>query len=297
MIPRVLVLLLLLVLVPAPAAAGTGGEIAYSLRGGREIYLVDPDGSGKRLLYRAPAKKTLFALDIIHDGGQLSFEEVDSSGQTATLKTISYGESGLGTVIRTVSGGRFQMDTARDGSLLFVEFFTGDVRLSAPGSSSSVSVGVPRQASKVAWLADGSFLYASEGQVWRATLANPAGTSLIGRDCVQSLSAAHVALEALVDTGQACGDPGLYRLFVDPPSIGASIAQGDSAAYSPDDACFIHIAPAQRGSYLMIRRLDGDGNPVQVGAKANYASVDWRGDSSPDPCPVPSLSPFRFRTP
>lgn len=297
MITRVLALMLSLVVVPSPAAAGTGGEIAYSLRGSREIYLVNPDGSGKRLLYRAPAKKTLFALDIIHDGGQLSFEEVDAGGQTATLKTISYGESGLGTVTRAIAGGRYTMDTARDGSLLFVDLFTGDVRLAAAGSSSSASVGVPRRASKVAWLSDGSFLYASQGQLWRATLTDPSGSPLVGRDCVQTLKAAHGAAEALVGVGQACGDPGIYRLAVAPPGIGASIVQGEAASYSPDDACFIYIAPDVRGGYLTIRRLFGAGDPVRVGAKGNYASVDWRGDSARPACPVATGSAFRFRTP
>ena len=296
MIPRVLTLLPLLVLVPDAAVAGTGGEIAYSLRGGREIYLVNPDGSGKRLLYRAPAKKTVFALDIRHDGGELSFEEVDSSGQTATLKTISYGASGTGTITRQISGGRFDSDTARDGSLLFVDFVTGDVRLAAPSNSSSASVGVPHRASKVSWLPDGSFLYVSLGQVWRATLDNPTGASLVSRDCVQTLKGAHSAAEALVTTGQACGDPGIYRLAVEPASIGANIVVGQDASYSPDDACFIYIAPEGRGAYLTIRRLDGTGT-VRLGGKANYASVDWRGDSSPQACPVSASSPFRFRTP
>jgi len=293
MIGRILALSMMFV--PAPAIAGIGGEIAYSLRGGREIYLVNPDGSGKRLVYRAPAKKTVLGIDMRHNGSELTFEEVDSSGQTGRLKTITYGASGLATVTRSISGGRFQIDTAPDGTLLFVDIFDGDIKRLAPGSSTPVSVGVPRSVSKVAWLADGSFLYASQAQVWRATLASPSGTALVSQNCVQSLKGAHTANEALLV--DACAQY-MGRLSVSPVSLDATLGRGQDPSYSPDDHCFIYITPSQRGgSLLKIQRLDGSGTAVQVEGKGNYASVDWRGDSSPAACPVTASSAFDFRTP
>jgi hypothetical protein len=285
----------MLMLIPAPVAAGVGGEIAYSLRGGREIYLVNPDGSGKRLVYRAAAKKTVLGIDMRHNGGELTFEEVDSGGQTGRLKTITYGTSGLGAVVREITGCRFSSDTAPDGSLLFVDSCNGDLKIIQPGGTAQ-SVGVPNNVSKAAWLPDGSFLYASAGAIFRATLGAPAsGTSLAAQDCVQTLNAAHGANEALVGVGDVCGRA-IKRLDVGTPSLGASIQDGYYPAYSPDDQCFIYLTAGFRGITLVIRRVDGTGIPLQL-RKANYASVDWRGDSSPGACPVTATSPFDFRTP
>jgi hypothetical protein len=288
-------LALILLLVPAPAAAGVGGEIAYSLRGGREIYLINPDGTGKRLVYRAPGRKTVLGLDMRSNGGELSFEEVDAGGQTGRLKTITYGESGLGTVVREIIGCRFNSDTAPDGSLLFVDSCDGILKRIPPGGAAE-TVGVPGEVAKVSWLHDGSFLYASASGISRATLGAPAaGTVLAAQDCVQTLNSAHEANEALVGVGDFC-DRAIKRLDVAAPSLSASIADGYYPAYSPDDQCFAYLTPAARNPTLVIRRVDGTGTPIQL-RKANYASIDWRGDSSNPACPVAASSPFDFRTP
>lgn len=294
MIGRILALSMMFV--PAPAIAGIGGEIAYSLRGGREIYLVNPDGSGKRLVYRAPAKKTVLGIDMRHNGSELTFEEVDSSGQTGRLKTITYGVSGTGSVVREIIGCRFNSDTAADGSLLFVDSCNGDLKLIRPASAVE-SVGVPGNVSKATWLVDGSFVYAlAGGSIVHATLNDPAsGTTLATQNCVQTLNAAHGANEALVGVGDVC-DRSIKRLDVGAPSLSASIQDGYYPAYSADDQCFIYLTSEFRGPTLVIRRLDGTGDPLKF-RKANYASVDWRGDSSPAACPVPAGSAFDFRTP
>lgn len=291
MIPRALAIVLLLI--PAPAAAGVGGEIAYSLRGGREIYLVNPDGSGKRLVYRAPAKKTVLGVDMRRDGGELSFSEVDSDGQTSTWKTITYGASGMGTTTRSISGCRFASDTAADGSVLLVDNMCGgDLKRIAPGENTPVSLGVPRAVFKAAWLPGGSFLYYSAGYVWRATVSSPSGIQVLAYQCIQTLRAAHVTNEALL----SCPNT-IDRLALDTASLSPNIAQGTDPSFSSDDACFLYVTPPTRGgSLLKIRRFGGTAE-VQLGAKANYASVEWRGDSSPATCPAPATSAFEFRTP
>lgn len=286
-------LLLALFCAPASATAGTGAEIAYSV--GREVYLINSDGSGKRLLYRGAIKTSIFAISMKRDGGELSFEEVAAKGQAGRLITVAYGNSGAGQVIRNVSGCRFDVDTRPDGAILAVDSCGGVVKFAASGSSDLQSVGVPRQASKVEWMPDGSFLYASEGKIWQATLSNPSGTAITDLDCVQSLGSANAASEVLVATGQACGDPRIDRLTI-PAGTATHLAVGPSAAYSQDDKCYVFVAPPQRrGAFLLMARIDGVGSSVQIGNSAKYGSVDWRGDSQPGTCRLITNDAFEFR--
>lgn len=287
-------LLLSLLMVSTPAVAGTGGEIAYSV--GRDVYLMNSDGSAKRLLYRGATKTSIFAISMKKDGGELSFEEVSAKGQTGRLITIAYSDSGPAQVVRNVPGCRFDVDTRPDGALLAVELNCGGiVKFAAPGSSDFQPVGVPTPASKVAWMPDGSFLYASQGKIWQATLSNPSGTAIANQDCVQSINTANAASEALVAVGQVCDGPRIDRLLV-PSGTASHIAAGPDAAYSQEDQCYIFVAPpSRRGSFLLMARIDGSGSSVQVGNSASYKSVDWRGDSQPGTCPLLASNALEFR--
>lgn len=285
---------LALLALSAPAVAGTGAEIAYSV--GRDVFLINSDGSGKRLLYRGATNTSIFAISMKKNGSELSFEEVSSKGQTGRLITVAYGNSGAAQVIRNVPGCRFDVDTRSDGALLTVELNCGGVvKFAAPGSSDLQPVGVPRQASKVAWMPDGSFLYASQGKIWHATLSNPSGTAIANQDCVQSINTANFASEALVAVGQFCDGPRIDRMMV-PAGTASHIAAGPDAAYSQDDKCYVFVAPPQRrGTFLHIARIDGVGSSVQIGNSGNYASVDWRGDSQPGTCSLLTNDALEFR--
>lgn len=282
------------------AAFAAPPEIAYSVRGSGSIYIVNPDGTGKRQIYRAPPRKDVFAISFRSGGGEIAFEEVDSTGQTGRLRTVEFGTSGAGTVTRTIEGCRFDVDFhPTDGSLLFVEIGNlstcgqGDIKRLAPGSSTPVSLGIQKQASKVAWLADGStIIFAAEGKIWTAPAnGSTAPEEIVAQNCVSSLEAGHERTEALLTVGSVCG-ASLDRLVLDPATLDAvtiqwGIASGESPSYSPDDLCFVYIAPAQRGSYLKVRRTQDTGTEVTIGKKANYASVDWRGEpSEPYGCPA-----------
>lgn len=285
--------LLTLLVTSTPAVAATGAEIAYSV--GREVYLMNPDGSGKRLLYRGATKTSIFAISMKKNGGELSFEEVANTGQSARLITIQYGDSGSAQIIRNVAGCRFDVDTRADGALLAVDMCGGAVKLADAGSSNFQTVGVPRQASKIAWMPDGSFLYAAEGKIWQATLSNPSGSAIANQDCVQSINTANAASEALVAVGQVCDGPRIDRLLL-PSGTATHIAAGPDAAYSQDDQCYIFVAPPQRrGSFLLMQRIDGSAPSVQVGSSARYGSVDWRGDSQPGTCRLLTSNALQFR--
>src|SRR5688500_15501200 len=80
----------------AAAAAGTGPEIAFVKAGTySEIYLVDPDGSRLRLLYRSGQRLRIFTIDMKPGGGELAFEEVACcSSANAALKVVRYDDAG-----------------------------------------------------------------------------------------------------------------------------------------------------------------------------------------------------------
>lgn len=305
---RTVIGLALLLLAPAAAQAQVGGEIAYSI--GRDIYLMDPDGSGKRHVYRGAPRTVIFSISMMKGGGQMSFEEAGARTPVGRLKTIAYGATGLGTVIRDVGSGqmyeRFNVDMAPDGSVLYTNTLTGDLTYDAAGAAGPVDLDVGGSVSKVAWLPDGTFLFAGYKSgiagIWRASLANPAGEMVVEVDCVATLNAAHGAgtAEALVRLGNACSDGELMRLDVAAKTLSSgSLADAESPAYSGDDDCFIYIVPGARGrTQLKIQELGGS-TSVSVGERADYRSVDWRGDSSPTPCPVAAApaAAFDFRTP
>ena len=284
----------LLAALSTAANAATGPEIAYSLRGSRPaIYVVNPDGSGKRLIYQGASKTFIGGLAMRPGGGEISFEEVGSSGQNGQLKTVQYGASGAGTVIRSVPGCRFNIDyrpVTAYGQFLYVDSCSPDIKYVSDGTTSPIGVGQP--VSKVAWLKDGeSFLFAGR-DVTHTLFSSPLYTQTViapGLQCVQWMGSAKLHDEALIKIGDACGG-GIGRLTVSPASWTPGIEQGDAPSYSTDDQCFVYITPYSRsGSYLMIRRVDGAGQPVRIGARANYADVTWRrlaAGETGSPCPV-----------
>lgn len=279
------------------SAAGTGPEIAFSLSGGRGVYLVNPDGTGQRLIYRSEVRTTVHAIDLRPDGGEVSFEEVAADGQTASLKTVSYGATGGGTLVRSIAGGRFSVDyhPSGDGSLLYVDWDEGRVRHVAAGASAGTLLPLTDRAVKVAWISPTEFLFAGGGQIKRAAVTSTTGTVVVGQDCVVSIKPFHATAQAFVTVASPCG-ASLDRLNVDPPSLSKGFAPGEEGSPSPDDICFVAIVPSGRSKALTIRRMDGDGQPFQIGRKRDYASVDWRAESgAPASCPVTLNSAFQFR--
>ena len=177
------------------ATAGVGGQIAYSV--GRDLYLINQDGSGKRLLYRGAVGTSIFSISLKKDGGQVSFEEAGSTGRTARLITLGYGPTGNATLLRSIPGCRFQVDTRDDGAILAVDMCgDGILRFSSSPSAPLDPVGTPGRVARASWMGDGSFLYASAGKIFLADLLNPAGTPIRAQDCVQDLSAANAAVAA-----------------------------------------------------------------------------------------------------
>lgn len=76
----------------APALARTGPEIAYST--GSEVYLVNPEGTGKVRIYRGKGNAFISSVSLRHDGGAVAFVE------NWVLKFMNYAANGaqMGTV-------------------------------------------------------------------------------------------------------------------------------------------------------------------------------------------------------
>ena len=88
-------------LIGTAATAQVGPEIAYAKgNGSPEIHLINPDGTGDRLLYSAPRGTEIFHVEIRPGGGQLALEEHKTPKRGAnptnsTIKIIDYDANGL----------------------------------------------------------------------------------------------------------------------------------------------------------------------------------------------------------
>ena len=270
--------LILLASAGTASAAGIGPEIAYVKDGARpEIYLVNRDGSGLRLVYRAPTRTRIFNLDMKPGGGEISFEQTAccSSGPTY-FKTVQYAATGtLGTVSRSFSSCRISgIDYhPSDGSLLMSDTCNQKAMRLAAGSSTPVNVGVAGSIYNPRWLRDGlSFVYGNVGWLTRSSVTSPTtSTRLVLLELIADLDAGKASDQVL-----HAGDQKIDRIVL-PSQLIRGIGQGVSVSFAPGDQEFIYVSPPVRGqSYLKIRRVDGSGAESRIGAAAAYTAVDWR---------------------
>jgi len=91
---------------PALAVAG-GAAIAYVVSSGtaNDLYLSDPDGTGKVKLYSSGNKVGIIQVDIRPGGNQLAIIEQSVAGGLGTLKIINYSDSGVRQSVTTVDSG------------------------------------------------------------------------------------------------------------------------------------------------------------------------------------------------
>lgn len=265
-------------LYPVAAAAQVGPPIAYAKGGSRpEIYLVNPDGSGLRLVYRGASRTKIFALDVKPGGGELSFEEVAccSSGPSY-LKTVTYAATGtLGTVSRSLSTCRISgIDYhPSDGSVLMVDNCARKVMRLDAGSTTPVDIGVPGSVFTARWLSDGAgFVYGAQGWLNRSTISNPTqSTRLLAMEIMGDFDAGKQSQQLLHSV-----DDWIDHILL-PAQFNKGVGQGSGASFAPGDQRFIYMTAPRRGlSYLKIRRVDGTGGEERIGAEAAYTSVDWR---------------------
>lgn len=273
----------LLLLSAASYAAGIGPEIAYVKEGAyTEIYLVEPDGSRQRLLYRSKLRHRIFTLDMKPGGGELAFEEVASNASpNAVLKVLRYDDAGrvLSTQTRNVCR-ISSLDYHPSGSdLLFSDSCSGTGRLDT--ASGAVSpLGVPANINKVAWRSATELLYnrstATASDIFTAPISDPANLTRIGEVRLVQLMDVSTSGNLLLVDPVDYGSLSLFDVSTGTEQKGWQI--GNNGRFSPDDIYVAYTTGYDvRGRYIMLRRLDGQGAPFRlIGKTASYGVLDWR---------------------
>ncbi len=261
--------------VAAPAhAAGIGPEIAYSTWGTRPaVYLVNPDGSGRRLLYTGPRNSRIGRVDMKPGGGEVSFYENfgNLANGPAQLKTVTYAATGkTGVVTRSVEGCNYSIDYhPSDGSLLMVACSL-EVQSLAAGSSSPTLVAPTPGATRARWLSNGTeFVYSAAGKLRRAAIAAPQDSHEIMASNHQFFAMAHTSNKALATDGTR-----IDLLDIDAGAVATtSLEIGECPHFSPDDTQFLYMA--NEGKQLRMRATGG-GPSTTIPVKASFSSADWR---------------------
>jgi hypothetical protein len=264
------------------AAAGTGPEIAFVKAGTySEIYLVDPDGSRQRLLYRSGQRLRIFTMDMKPGGGELAFEEVACcSSANAALKIVRYDNAGIRLETRSLPVCRISsLDYHPSGSdLLFHDSCAGARRLNT-STMASTPLSIPAGTNKVGWRNATELVYnrstptASEMLV--ASLSSPDSTTVVGTaELASSMDVSTAGDRVLIDPVDY-GRLDLFNL-----NSGANLSNfqiGHYGRFSPDDQHVVYVTGYDvRGSYVMIRRTDGSGSPFRLASKGPFGPVDWR---------------------
>lgn len=279
---RAILALGLLLTGTAATSAGTGPQIAYVKAGTySEIYLVDPDGSRLRLLYRSGQRLRIFSLDMKPGGGELAFEEVSCCTSTnATLKVVRYDDAGTRLETKSLPVCRIlSLDYHPSGSdLLLVDSCSGAKRLNT-ATMSSTALSIPAGTNKVAWRNSTQLVYnrstTTASEMLVAAVSSPGAATVVGTtDLAQSMDVSTAGDRVLVDPV----DYGWLDMFNLNSGANTSNFQiGHSGRFSPDDQYVVYASGYDvRGSYLMIRRTDGSGAPSRLASKGPFGPVDWR---------------------
>ena len=266
----------------AAMAADDGSQQIAFVKAGTysEIYLVDPDGSRLRSVYRAPQRMRIFTLDMKPGGGELAFEEVGATASTATLKVVRYDSSGAKLSTKSLPVCRIlSIDYHPSGSdLLYLDSCAGARRLDT-STMISTPVAIPAGVNKVSWRGSAELVYnrstPTASEVLVAPLSAPADARVLGE----------VRLAEWMDVSTSGN-----ALLVDPVDWGtlsffnmsSGIEQpdwqiGHYGHFSPDDTRVVYLSGYDvRGGYIFIRRTDGAGTPFRLASKGAFGALDWR---------------------
>jgi hypothetical protein len=266
----------------AAGAQGVGPQIAYVKAGTySEIYLVDPDGSRLRKLYRSPQRIRIFTLDMKPGGGELAFEEVASnSSSAATLKIVRYDNAGSLLTVRSLPVCRIlSLDYHPSGSdLLYFDSCAGARRLDT-ATMTSTALAVPNGLNKIGWRSATELLYnrstATASEMLVAPLAAPTDVRVIGEvRLVQTMDLSTSGEFLLVDPVDY-GNLSLFNMNSGTEQTAWQI--GNYGHFSPDDTHVAYVSGVDvRGSYIFIRRADGAGTRFTLANKGPFGVLDWR---------------------
>lgn len=279
----------------APAAARVGPEIAYSTS--TEVYLVNPDGTGKVRLYRSKSNDFISSVALKPGGGALAIVE------NWALKFISYDAQGrIQGTVRAVKPTCYRLAdvsySADGNSVLYREVCpNGAVVKQVAVPTAAAPNPVPQTLFSNAalqdlgpWEAGGtSFLYttiAVDHMELRRHFtdgspdpADPIAVSNPSTDQIRYADASPDGSKILISDSPkdaaAYPSPGFTsEIDAVTGSVIRSNVTGRDANYAPDSVRFVFIvANSYNDQYL--RYLDSTNQVKQIAGRAHYSSVDW----------------------
>ena len=277
-----------------PALARVGPEIAYSTA--TELYLVNPDGSGKIRLYRSKSNDFISSVALKPGGGTIAFVEnwalkfldYSSSGQLLgavrvikpdcfRLADVHFHPNAQSVIYRDLCGGEGKVKqvavpaSATDRPVPTVLFNDSRIQdlgpMAADGGSFVYTLTTPTRMELRRHYIDGTPDSADPLAVASATQVRYPDISHDGAKVLFSDSALAAA---------AWPGPG-YTSEIDSTSgapIRTNFISGRLARYAPGDNRIIFIA-YQSYNERYLRYLDQNGLVKQIGGKGVYWSVDW----------------------
>jgi hypothetical protein len=273
----------------ASATAGVGPEIAYQEQhqNGDEIYLINPDGTGRSLVFKGPSKFFVSNLDMRPSGGELAVAlrtrlfivDYDSRGVKTSSREIAMPSPGCGT-------GALDYHPS-DGSLIMGQTCgssdTKIYRLRAGAISFDPAPIVTfNYYAGVRWSRDGSKIYYSYGGAPGIFAFDPATNSST------QIQGASWELSDMLQLGNQTvwylsGGPanlpqGTYKIGdLDTGQQRDGCRLATSIHFGPNDTQFVFRTPlAQGGTYVMVQNSDCSGAPFRLTGKGAFYYVDWR---------------------
>ena len=272
------------------ASAQVGPEIAFAKGSGNsEIYLINPDGTGHRLLYSGPRNTEIFHIDIRPGGGQLAFEEHNKPKRGANptnsaIKIIDYDANGsvvgsIRTLQLTCLTGSLDYHPT-DGTLLYRNCAPERIyRLNTTIMTSS-DLGLVSDAFLASWLDSTHILYHTNAtnfadrKLWTVSTADLAAPTAVAASPPGTLDTSTSGDKALLSPGSD-----VRLVDVTAKSIEGYQMEAQRGHFSPDDSKVIYItgiAFGKPGQFILIRNFDGSGSQTNLIGRGKFTALDWR---------------------
>jgi len=277
-------------LIGTAASAQVGPEIAYAkANGSPEIHLINPDGTGDRLLYSAPRGTEIFHVDIRPGGGQLAIEEHKTpkghaNPTNSDIRIIDY--DGNGSVVGSVRTLQLTCLTGSldyhptDGTLLYRNCGPQRIYRLNTTTMASSDLGLVHDAFIASWLGATHILYhvnatnLADRKLWTVSTADLSTP-------IEVVASPPGTLDTSTSGDKALLSPGSDVRLVDVTAKTIEMFQTEAQRghFSPDDQKVIYITGitfGKQGQFIIVRNFDGSGSPANLVGRGKFTALDWR---------------------
>ena len=275
----------------SPAFAGIGPEIAYQEQhqNGDEIYLINPDGTGHSLVFKAPSKNFVSSLDMRPGGGELAV------ALRTRLFIVDYDGRGVKTSSREIplptpgcSFGSLDYHPS-DGSLIASQFCgssnTKIYRLQAGASSFDPTPIISFNYSGGGrWSRSGTKIYYEYGGARGIFALDPTTGSSTHVQGTDDWGLSYLLLLGEQVWWNSSGGPaknpnGSYKIgnIADPTQTRDGCRLATDIHFGNSDTQMVFRTPlSQGGYYVMVQNADCSGRAAALTGKGAFYYVDWR---------------------